>query len=96
MTLAELGRRMSVAEFRLWRAEYAREPWGEMRADLRAGTVAATVANYAGKMRDKAAPAARATEFMPFLERPPEPAAEQSQSPAEWVKGLKDRAKVSR
>ncbi len=36
---------VSGGEFLEWMGEYQRDPWGEERADLRAGIVAATVAN---------------------------------------------------
>jgi len=38
-TFDELGRRMSATEYLMWRADYMIEPWGEERADLRAGTI---------------------------------------------------------
>lgn len=66
-TLAELGERMTSQEFGLWIAYHQIEPFGEVRADLRAGIVASTVANYAGRMRTKEAGAAQPSEFMPFL-----------------------------
>ena len=53
---------MSAAEFVGGCEFYAMEPWGEERADLRAGIVAATMANcHAGK-RGKAF---EARDFMP-------------------------------
>ena len=30
---------MSATEYLMWRADYLIEPWGEERADLRAGTI---------------------------------------------------------
>lgn len=68
-TLHELAETMTAEEFGLWAALYAADPWGEQRADLRAGIVAATVANYAGMQRSKQAGPARPTEFMPYVER---------------------------
>ena len=48
--------------------EFARlEPFGERMADIRAGQVCATVANYAGKMRSNDAPLAHPADFMPAL-----------------------------
>ena len=43
--MAELSRRISERELAEWIAYYGLEPWGEERADLRAGIVASTVAN---------------------------------------------------
>lgn len=45
MTLAELGQRMTNAELVLWMAEYNREPWGELRQDLRMGRVCEVTVN---------------------------------------------------
>lgn len=68
-TLAELGQRMSSPEFALWCGYRAMRPWGHEMAEFAAGTVAATVANYAGKSRNKDAPPAAPADFMPFLAR---------------------------
>jgi len=40
---------MSAREFGLWRAYYAAEPWGEYRADLRAGLSTSTLVNMQSK-----------------------------------------------
>jgi hypothetical protein len=69
MTLGELFDRMPSDEFDLWVALYRRDPWGEQRADLRAGVIASTVANYAGKARSESAGPAKPADFMPYLER---------------------------
>lgn len=53
---------MSNREFVEWQAYFGIEPFGEERADLRAGIVAATVANAAGG-RGKGR-AAKPTDFM--------------------------------
>ena len=53
---------MSNREFVEWQAYYGLEPFGEERADLRAGIVSATVANAAGG-RGKGR-AAKPTDFM--------------------------------
>lgn len=47
MTAAELADRMSLEEFLEHAADYALDPWGEGREDLRMGILAATVANAA-------------------------------------------------
>jgi hypothetical protein len=43
------------------------EPWGELRADFRAGQICTTVASYAGKMRSEQAPPVNPADFMPAL-----------------------------
>ena len=50
-----------------WIAFSRLEPFGERMADIRAGQVCATVANYAGKMRSSDAPLAHPGDFMPSL-----------------------------
>jgi hypothetical protein len=51
-TIQELRAVLSYTEFQEWCLYYQIEPWGEDRADLRAGIVASTLANvYAGKLR---------------------------------------------
>lgn len=75
-TLGELGETMSSEEFSLWLALYKRAPWDETRGDINAGIIAATIANYSGKMRSESAPPAQASDFMLFIEKPvaePEP-----------------------
>jgi hypothetical protein len=53
---------LDVREFSYWMAYHEREPWGEKRADLRSGIVAATVANAnRGKDTDPFSPG----DFMP-------------------------------
>jgi hypothetical protein len=57
--------------YRIWRdwIEYHRiEPFGEERADLRAGIIAATVANCLA--RGKGKPAFRPDAFMPKYDKP--------------------------
>src|SRR5262245_16936279 len=68
-TLEQLGQRMSAQEFSLWLALYEQSPWDDSRLDLGFGVIAATVANYAGKMRAQSAPAASPLDFMPFVKR---------------------------
>jgi hypothetical protein len=71
MTVAELENRLSFRELIEWAAYYRIEPWGEERADLRSGVVAATVANAnRGKKQKPFTP----TDFMPLAEKRPEPA----------------------
>lgn len=65
MTVGELLSRISSRELSEW-MEYAKlEPFGEERADLRAGIVAATVANA---HRKRGARALRPADFMPRWE----------------------------
>lgn len=84
-SVEELGQRLSAHEFGHWWALYLQEPWGEARADLAAGQVAATVANV---HRGKDAPAFKALDFAPYLQsRNREPAA--PASPRAFLKTLK-------
>ncbi|WP_050865136.1 phage tail assembly protein T [Burkholderia pseudomallei] len=57
---------LDSAELTEWVAFDRMEPIGEFRADLRAGIVAATVANYGG--RDIRVPR-KPSDFMPLIER---------------------------
>lgn len=45
MTVRELLARMNSRELAEWMAYYRLEPFGELRADVRAGMVASTIAN---------------------------------------------------
>lgn len=84
-TLAELGERMTGEEFGWWVALWEREPWGDFRADVRAGSVAATVAAYAGRSRSDSAPAPRPADFMPYL-RPEQDEAAPEIDPGEYFR----------
>ena len=56
MTVAEMLRRMSSRELSEWQAYFNLEPWGEERADLRAGMSTAPLLNLwikKGKRRAK-------------------------------------------
>jgi len=68
MTVSELLARISSRELAEWMAYAQLEPFGEERADLRAGIVAATVANTARDPRKRARPFA-ARDFMPRFGR---------------------------
>lgn len=65
MTVRELLERIDSRELSEWIAYYELEPWGEERADLRAGIVAATVVN--SRPRDKRNPGKtyKPEDFMP-------------------------------
>lgn len=58
---------MSSAEFVEWQAYHQIEPFGEERADLRAGIVAATVANRGRSKKDKVF---KPKDFMPRFDQP--------------------------
>lgn len=64
MTVDELLARVSSRELSEWIAYSNLEPWGEKRADLRAGIVASTVANTARDRKKRGKPFSPA-EFMP-------------------------------
>lgn len=57
---------MPAQEVAIWEAAYMAEPWGEVRDDMAAGMVAATVANV---NRGKDTPAFSPADFMPFYEQ---------------------------
>lgn len=61
--------RMSSREFHEWIAFYEIDPWGDQRADVRAGIIASTLANI---HRDKHAKAFKPQDFMWFIDRPVE------------------------
>lgn len=83
MTVAEMLARMSSVEFSEWIAFNAIEPLGDERADLRAGIITAVLANYISQLGARIVMALcgsklpitfrKPSEFMPFVERPPEP-----------------------
>lgn len=58
--------RVSSAELSEWIEYYRLEPFGEERADLRAGIVASTIANCHVGKRGKAF---KPSDFMPFFEK---------------------------
>lgn len=65
-TVSELLERCSSRELSEWAAFWRLEPWGDMRADLRAGIIASTVANVmSGKKGRTTTPA----DFMPYQEK---------------------------
>ena len=67
MTVSELLHRISSRELTEWQAYYGVEPFGEDRADLRAGIVASTVANV---FRKSGTQPYKAQDFMPKFEKP--------------------------
>jgi hypothetical protein len=71
MSVRQCQQAVDSAEFVGWQAYALLEPFGEERGDLRAGIVAATIANV---NRGKNTRPYRPREFMPtFRPRPPEP-----------------------
>jgi hypothetical protein len=58
--------KLPAQEVAIWHAAYAAEPWGDYRADLNSGVVAATIANVS---RSKDTPAFSPADFMPFQSR---------------------------
>lgn len=66
MPVRELLARVGSDELTEWMAFYQLEPFGEVRADLRSGVVAATFANA---HRTKDSRAFTPEDFMPFIER---------------------------
>lgn len=62
LTLSELEL-MPVAEYRSWTMFYEEEPWGDVRADLRSGIVAALIAKTMGGRKN-----ARPIDFMPVVQ----------------------------
>lgn len=64
--MSQLLRELDSAELTEWMAYEQMEPFGETRADLRAGIVASTVANHG--MAELKRPA-RPSDYMPFIEK---------------------------
>jgi hypothetical protein len=63
-TVGALSEEITEREFLEWMAFYQLEPFGEERADVRAGIIASVIANV---NRRKGAPPFTAKDFMPFL-----------------------------
>lgn len=66
MTVKTLLNSLDSAELTEWMAFDSLEAIGENRADLRAGIIASTVANYGARELKKPA---RASDFMPYIVR---------------------------
>lgn len=58
---------MSSAEFSLWIEAYRDDQWGDVWHDWRAGMIASTVANFAGKTLAKGMRGTTAKDFMPQI-----------------------------
>ena len=72
-SVADLCESMDGEEFCLWVAEYTANPWGEERSDLRAGIIASSVANFAGKSL-KDGSTVTPLDCMPYSQPEPEAA----------------------
>lgn len=66
-TVRQLLAEIDSEELTEWIAFERLEPFGSHMDDFRAGQVCATVANYAGKVRNEDAAAAQPGDFMPSL-----------------------------
>jgi hypothetical protein len=93
MTVAELLARISSAEFTEWMAFDAIDPFGDERADLRAGVIASVTANHSMNPPEKWR---KPSDFMLFADKRepaplllPDPQA-QSKLILEQVFGMKD------
>lgn len=85
MTVAELSQRMDSRELSEWMAYFGIEPFGEERADLRAGIVASTIANVnRGKNTNPFAP----KDFMPNFGKPKEQTPEQMKTVAKLITAM--------
>jgi hypothetical protein len=60
--VSELEQTMTGVEMQEWMAFAAKEPFGDMRADIRAGIIASAVASSKGRRTSP-------MDFMPFIER---------------------------
>ncbi len=67
MTRGELEDRITSEELTDWMGYYRIEPFGDMRADLRMGILAAT---YINSKRGRGKRPISPSKFMPFLEKP--------------------------
>ena len=75
--------------YRIWQEWIAYsevEPFGEWRADLRAGIIASTIANCLS--RKKGRPAFKPSQFMPEFKRQGWPTVEELLKKVKWVNWL--------
>lgn len=87
-TLKELREVMDAQEFGLWAALYEIDPWDHERTDVQTGIIAATIANYAGKMRKKGIKPALPADFMPFLQQQQQEEEYDTIDPLDYFKNL--------
>lgn len=76
MSVKRAQREIDAREFAEWMAYWSLEPWGEGRADLRAGIVASTMANL---WRGQDSPAYAPGDFMPHFGQQPVEESDQDQ-----------------
>ena len=86
---------MSVVEFRAWIDFYAVEPWGDYRADLRAGVISQTLVRMLGAKGVRPKP----LDFMPIVAAQMARAREREGDPqgelkAALLQGFKGRLKT--
>lgn len=86
-TLEELGETMSSAEFGMWLELYKIAPWDDVRGDLQAGIVAATIVNAAGMRRKPGSAPSMPLDFMPLTKDAPE---SKEEDPLEHFARLRD------
>lgn len=90
MPVAEAQARISSREFAEWQAYDRVEPFGEVRADFRAGIIASTIVNLFKSKGDKPA---RPDEFLPTFGEAPAPEApsarDRDQETAAFIAALK-------
>lgn len=84
MSVAQAQREIDSAEFAEWVAFYQLEPFGEERADLRAGIISSAVANYSGKINEPTRP----RDFMPHF-------GEQPERPRQTVEEMQARFRIA-
>lgn len=70
MSVARAKREVDSVEFAYWMAYFNIEPFGERLADIRMGTLAATMANI---HRDSKRPAFEPADFLPWHKRESRP-----------------------
>lgn len=87
-SVRELTETMDSAEYCLWAAEYSENPWGEGRKDLRAGIIASSIANWAGKSRKEGAPPMSPIDCMPFSQPDPQEASDSAEDIAAIIKNF--------
>ena len=86
-TVQELYEQMSAYEFSLWAALYAVDPWGEERADYRAGLTISQLVNISGKYIPRGKEV-KPSDFMPFQKKPEQDQEFVDMDPATFLKSL--------
>ena len=78
-SVPEAQAKCNSRQFAEWQAYYEINPWGEERADLRAGIIASTIANVNRESKRKAFVP---RDFMPDFDSKPKPAQSQQEMAA--------------